>query len=314
MTVLKHPVVVIAGPTASGKSGLALDLAEALNGVVINADSMQIYQDTPIISAVPSAADKARVPHRLYEIFPADVNGSVVDWLNLAAAEIRSAWLAQKLPVVAGGTGLYLDNLINGTTPIPETSAAVRQEAAALLREYGVQALHEKLREYDPATAKRLSPNDTTRVRRAYEVWRDTGVPLSVWHRKPMVKKLPEASFVVIKIIPGREELDSRCYRRWEQMLAAGVLKEAAELAARKLDSRLPAMKALGVPELLAFVEGKCSLDEASAQAKLHTRQYAKRQMTWFKNKLAADIVLDSCYKGSPEEREKVIFDVKKRL
>lgn len=140
MTVLKHPVVVIAGPTASGKSGLALDLAEALNGVVINADSMQIYQDTPIISAVPSAADKARVPHRLYEIFPADVNGSVVDWLDLAAAEIRSAWLAQKLPVVAGGTGLYLDNLINGTTPIPETSAAVRQEAAALLREYGVQA------------------------------------------------------------------------------------------------------------------------------------------------------------------------------
>ena len=200
--------------------------------------------------------------------------------------------------MVAGGTGLYLDNLINGTTPIPETSAAVRQEAAALLREYGVQALHEKLREYDPATAKRLSPNDTTRVRRAYEVWRDTGVPLSVWHRKPMVKKLPEASFVVIKIIPGREELDSRCYRRWEQML----------------DSRLPAMKALGVPELLAFVEGKCSLDEASAQVKLHTRQYAKRQMTWFKNKLAADIVLDSCYKGSPEEREKVIFDVKKRL
>lgn len=202
MTVLKHPVVVIAGPTASGKSGLALDLAEALNGVVINADSMQIYQDTPIISAVPSAADKARVPHRLYEIFPADVNGSVVDWLNLAAAEIRSAWLAQKLPVVAGGTGLYLDNLINGTTPIPETSAAVRQEAAALLREYGVQALHEKLREYDPATAERLSPNDTTRVRRAFEVWRDTGVPLSVWHRKPMVKKLPEASFVVIKSFP----------------------------------------------------------------------------------------------------------------
>ena len=119
-----------------------------------------------------------------------------------------------------------------------------------MLREYGVQALHEKLREYDPATAERLSPNDTTRVRRAFEVWRDTGVPLSVWHRKPMVKKLPEASFVVIKIIPGREELDSRCYRRWEQMLAAGALKEAAELAARKLDSRLPAMKALGVPEL----------------------------------------------------------------
>ena len=308
------PVVVIAGPTASGKSGLALDLAEALNGVVINADSMQVYQDTPIISAVPSDEDKQRVVHKLYEIFPADVNGSVVDWLDLAVEEIRKAHKEGKLPVVVGGTGLYLDNLINGTTPIPETSEKVRSEVMQKLETLGVQKLHELLQKCDPETASRLSPNDTTRVRRAYEVWLETGVPLSVWHQKPMVKKLPEASFVVIKIVPERQELDERCYRRWDMMLNAGALREVAQLASRGLDHNLPAMKALGVPELLAFLEGKCSLEEASSLAKLHTRQYAKRQMTWFKGKLVADIVLDSCYGGSPLEKENIILGVKKRL
>lgn len=314
MSEQKFPVVIIAGPTASGKSGLALDLAEALDGVVINADSMQVYRDTPVISAVPSAADKARVPHKLYEIYSAETNGSVVDWLALAVKEIRTAWQNGKLPVVVGGTGLYLDNLINGTTPIPETSEKVRTEVKTLLETCGVQELHSRLAEHDASTAEKLSPNDTTRVRRAYEVWLETGVPLSVWHQKPMVKKLPEAQFVVIKIIPDRKELDKRCYCRWEQMMAAGALREAVDLGAQGLDKKLPAMKALGVPELLDFAEGLCSLEEASALAKLHTRQYAKRQMTWFKNKLAADIVLDSCYKGGEEEKENIILDVKKRL
>ena len=310
----KFPVVVIAGPTASGKSGLALDLAEELNGVVINADSMQVYQDTPVISAVPSVADRERVPHKLYEIYPAEVNGSVVDWLERAVGEIHQAWQDDKLPIVVGGTGLYLDNLINGTTPIPETSAEVRHKVMRLLEECGVQKLHAQLAEHDAATAEKLSPNDTTRVRRAYEVFMETGVPLSVWHQKPMLKKLPEAHFIVIKIIPAKRELDERCYRRWEQMLAAGALKEAVRLGERRLDKNLPAMKALGVPELLEFAAGNCSLEEASALAKLHTRQYAKRQMTWFKNKLVADIVLDTCYHGEKNEKENIILGVKKRL
>lgn len=310
----KFPVVVIAGPTASGKSGLALDLAEVFNGVVINADSMQVYQDTPVISAVPSAADKARVPHKLYEIYPADVTGSVVDWLSRAVAEIRAAWQDGKLPIVVGGTGLYLDNLINGTTPIPETSDDVKQKVKGMLAAEGVQKLHERLAEHDAATADKLSPNDTTRVRRAYEVWLETGIPLSVWHQKPMLKKIPEAQFVVIKIIPERRELDERCYRRWDAMMAAGALNEAVALGERGLDENLPAMKALGVPELIDFAKGRCSLDEASALAKLHTRQYAKRQVTWFKNKLTADIALASCYKGEAEERENIILCVKKQL
>ena len=145
-------------------------------------------------------------------------------------------------------------------------------------------------------------------------MWLETGIPLSVWHQKPMLKKLPEAQFVVIKIIPERQELDERCYRRWDAMMAAGALNEAVALGERELDESLPAMKALGVPELIDFAKGRCSLDEASALAKLHTRQYAKRQVTWFKNKLTADIVLASCYKGEAEERENIILCVKKQL
>ena len=289
MTVLKHPVVVIAGPTASGKSGLALDLAEALNGVVINADSMQIYQDTPIISAVPSAADKARVPHRLYEIFPADVNGSVVDWLEQAVAEIKSAWGQNLLPIVVGGTGLYIDNLINGTTPIPKTAEHIRAEVADILAQKGVQYLHDCLAKVDAPSAKRLNPNDTTRVRRAYEVWLDTSVPLSKWHEQPMLKRLPEAEFKVIKILPPQAQLDERCALRFDQMMAKGALDEAQYMNKLHLNPKLPAMRALGLPELIDYLNGKTD------------RQYAKRQRTWFKHKLQADIVLNECYQGGLE-------------
>lgn len=309
-----NKVIVVAGPTASGKSALAIDLAEAFNGVIINADSMQVYQKTPIISAAPSKEDKQRVQHRLYEIFAPDVNGSVVDWLNLAVAEIKNCWAQNKMPVVVGGTGLYLDNLINGTTPIPETSTEVRQKVMQKLYEIGVNKLHEELALCDPKTAERLSPNDKTRVRRAFEVWLQTGIPLSVWHDKPMVKKLPEAKFIVVKILPSKEELDERCFKRWDKMMEQGALREIEELANLHLDKSLPAMKALGVPELLQFVEGKISLNEACDLAKLHTRQYAKRQMTWFRHQLKADIEIQSCYHGQDNEKENVILGVKKQL
>ena len=230
----KRRVIVIAGPTASGKSQLAIDVAKAADGVVINADSQQVYNCTPLLSACPDDRDKKIVPHRLYEIWGIEKNGSVVEWLNLAAEEIRKAWEEGKMPVVVGGTGLYIDNLINGTTPIPETKPEVRRKVMKMLEEDGVQVLHAKLAEVDAEAAARLNRNDTTRVRRAYEVWLDTGKTLSEWHRLPMKKVLPDAEFTVVKILPPQEELDERCFCRFDKMMEAGALEEAESIYAKK--------------------------------------------------------------------------------
>lgn len=308
---MQNPVIVIAGPTASGKSQLAIDLALELNGVILNADSMQIYQGSPILSAVPNNDDKQLVEHRLYELFPNNFNGSVIEWLDKITAEIRNLWQENRVPIVAGGTGFYIENLIKGTTPVPETSAQAHEQTMALLAEIGVQALHKKLADVDAITADKLSENDTTRVRRAYEVWLDTGVPLSVWHQKPMIKKLPEANFFVIKIVPNLAELEERCNLRFDLMMKQGALAEVETLAHTVADRNLPAMKALGVPELLDFVDGKSNLPEAVALAKLHTRQYAKRQLTWFRNRTKAEFVLNHSYRTDKETIKNIIFNVK---
>ena len=310
----KNTVIVIAGPTASGKSQLAIDLALKLNGVILNADSMQIYQGTPILSAVPNIKDKQTVEHRLYELFPNNFSGSVIDWLDKIVPEIRAVWQEGKMPIVVGGTGLYIDNLINGTTPVPETSKEAHNQTMELLEKIGVQALHQKLEDVDKVTAQRLSPNDTTRVRRAYEVWLDTKIPLSEWHKKPMVKKIPEAEFFVVKIIPSQKELDERCYLRFDKMIEQGALKEIESLVQQKTDRQSPAMKALGVPELLNYAEGKISLESAISDAKLHTRQYAKRQLTWFKSKLKANFEINQCYQTDSNLIKNIIFNVKNEL
>ncbi len=292
----ENSVVVIGGPTASGKSGLAIDIAKAYNGEVINADSMQIYRGLPVLSAVPSLEERQGIPHHLYEIYEPSVNGTVVDWLNLAVAKIREVWARGKLPVVVGGTGMYLDNLVNGTTPIPEPDEKIRQQILSLQRRMNVDEFYERLRQVDAAGAAMLNPNDTTRVRRAYEIFEQTGISIAEWYQKPMVKKLPEANFITIKLVPSAEVLDERCYLRFDKMIAAGAVDEVRRLLQLGLDEKLPAMKMLGVPELANYVRGKCSLDKSVEEAKLHTRQYAKRQRTWFRNKFEADVVFDKIY------------------
>lgn len=291
-----NTVIVIAGPTASGKSALALDIARRYGGEIINADSMQVYQGTPVISAVPSAAERAEIPHHLYEIYPPSVNGTVVDWLERAAAVVRDVWSRGRLPVVAGGTGMYIDNLINGTTPIPEPQPEVRKQVRQLAAELGQKGLYALLQQKDPAGAAKLSPNDTTRVRRAYEIFLQTDISIADWYRRPMIKKLPEADFRVIKIIPETAELDERCYRRFDMMMKNGAVEEVRCLLSLHLDKNMPAMKMLGVPELASYLSGGLILTEAVDLAKLHTRQYAKRQRTWFRNKLTAEITLNKCF------------------
>lgn len=305
-------VIVIAGPTASGKSGLAVDVAVAMDGVVINADSMQVYKNTPILSACPSDEDKAKVPHVLYEILDASKNSSVTEWLDLCVAEIKKAWKKKKTPVVVGGTGLYIDNLINGTTPIPETSLAAKEKVSKLLGK-GLEFAYAELLKVDEITAKRLSPNDTTRIRRGLEVFYDTKVPLSEWHKKPMVKKIPEAKFLLVKILPPKAELDLRIDKRLESMISSGALDEVEKLKAKNLDKNLPAMKALGVPEFMDLIDGKVLVNEAVYLAQVHTHQYAKRQITWFKNKLKADVVIDKCYTRANKNVLKKIISVAQR-
>ena len=312
--LMQNFVIVVAGPTASGKSQLAIDLALYFNGAVVNADSMQVYKNTPIIAACPNENDKKIVPHYLYEMWDASFNSSVVDWASEAVKCIHDLWQNHKIPMLVGGTGLYLDALINGVTPIPETKPEVKKKVAEMLKHDGVSMCHQLLSSFDAENAAKLSCNDTTRVRRALEVYFDTGKKLSDWHKQPMKKLLPSARFFVISLLPDKAELDERCFLRFDKMIAQGALDEIKALSALSLNDKLPAMRALGVPELLGYVRGKYSLEDAIESAKLHTRQYAKRQRTWFKNKLKADAVIHQCYLGQKEILENLIYDVKKML
>ena len=293
-----NKVLVIGGPTASGKSQLAIDAAMHLGGVVINADSQQVYKHIPILAACPSEEDKQKVPHRLYEIYEPSVVGSVVDWLELVVKEICEVWKENKLPIVVGGTGLYIDNLINGTTPIPETALEVKAKVFEQMTELGVNKMHQLLQGFDAEIASKINPNDTTRVRRAFEVYFSTGQKLSDWHKIPMQKKLPEAEFEVWKILPSQKELDERCFLRFDNMMKMGALEEAKYMQSLKLSEQLPVMRALGLPELIGYLNGNFVLSEAVNLAKLHSRQYAKRQRTWFGNKLEAQRVWYTCYNG----------------
>ena len=292
-----NSVIIVAGPTASGKSALALQLAQKYQGEIVNADSMQIYRGLPILSAALSEEDKKIVPHHLYEIYEPAVNGTVVDWLDLAVAKIQEIRQRGNIPLVVGGTGMYIDNLLNGTTPIPPTDENIRQRVMAWQQELGQAALYEKLQQTDPQGAALVKPNDTTRVRRALEIFCQTGISIVEWFKRPLLKRLPDADFHVVKIIPPTPELDERCYQRLDIMLQQGALQEVEKLLELKLNPSLPAMKMLGVPELASYLQGRVSLTEARNLAKLHTRQYAKRQRTWFRNKLPAEVTITECCK-----------------
>jgi tRNA dimethylallyltransferase len=289
-----HPppsVIVVAGPTASGKSALALELAAARGGTIINADSQQIYRDLNILSARPDATAMARAPHRLYGFLDAAERGSVALWRERALAEIAAAHQSGSLPFLVGGTGLYLRALQGGLASVPVIPAAIRDEAAALYEGIGGAAFRERLADLDPAAADRLPPGDRQRLLRAWEVVHATGKPLGEWQRRG--GKSEPFRFATILIMPPREALYAACDRRFEAMIAAGALDEAKRLMDRGLPSDLPAMKGVGVPELMRHLRGETGLDEAIATAQRATRRYAKRQMTWFRHQIIPDLVFD---------------------
>ncbi|MBN9564343.1 MAG: tRNA (adenosine(37)-N6)-dimethylallyltransferase MiaA [Alphaproteobacteria bacterium] len=278
--MVEPPALIVAGPTCSGKSALALALAERLGGTVINADSMQVYRELRVLTARPTPAEEAAVPHRLFGVRPAAEAGSAAWWREAALAAMADC--AGRLPILCGGTGLYFAALTEGLAEIPDPGQAARETARGLLAELGPVALHARLAEADPATAARLRPNDGQRVARAYEVWLGTGTPLSAWQARPG-ERAPWC-FAAILLDPPRDALRAAIAGRFAAMLKAGALEEVRELLALGLDPALPAMRAHGVPELSAYLRGKITLEEAARRAELVTGQYAKRQTTWYRH------------------------------
>jgi tRNA dimethylallyltransferase len=278
--------VLIAGPTASGKSALALALADATGGVIINADSMQVYRDLRVLTARPTPDEEGRTPHRLYGHVDAAVNFSAGAWVADAGKALAEARAQNRMPVFVGGSGLYFKALTHGLSAVPPIPPDMREDVRARLARDGVEALHATLMQRDPASAVRLKPRDRIRIARALEVVEATGRSLTDWHREGLPPLLPPGHFTGVFLSPERDELYARIDVRFDAMLKAGALDEVAALASRKLDPLLPAMKAHGVPALIRHLKGELPLEEATMIGRADTRHYAKRQFTWFRHQL----------------------------
>lgn len=296
MHAANRPVLIVAGPTGSGKSALAVDAAEAFEGLVVNADSMQVYRELRVLTARPSPEDEVRVPHRLFGVLPAAERCSAGRWLGLAQAEIDAAWSAGPLPIVVGGTGLYLKALAEGLAEVPPVPAEIRAEAEALYARLGGETFRRELARLDPAGAARLPATDRQRLLRAYEVVRATGRPLHEWQRGSSAAPVSGGRIATVVLLPPRRSLYAAIDARLDAMLAHGAVDEVRALLALDLDASLPAMKAVGVPEIRAYLRGETSLDQAATAAKQATRRFAKRQFTWLRHQLRADFVVNEQY------------------
>lgn len=282
-----NKAVLIAGPTASGKSALALALAEKLGGTVINADSMQVYSHLRIITARPAPEEEARAPHRLYGTVDEAENYSVGRWIGHVGEVLAEVAAEGRIPIVVGGTGLYFKALTSGLAAVPPIPAEIRAQVRARVENEGVAPVYAELIARDPVTAHRLMPLDRVRICRALEVILATGRSLSQWHQEGMAPLLDPAQAAKIFLTCERTELVARIGKRFAAMLEAGALDEVRTLAARQLDPLLPAMKAHGVPWLIRHLNGEISLDEAAEGGCMDTRRYAKRQVTWFRGQMA---------------------------
>jgi tRNA dimethylallyltransferase len=282
---MNPPLALIAGPTASGKSALALALAEHADGTIINTDSAQIYRDLRIVSARPDPADEARVPHRLYGYRDGADTCSAAEWAADARAEIEAAHAVGRLPILCGGTGLYIRTLIEGIAPVPEIDPAIRKAVRAM----APGEAHLALVEEDPEAARRLRPGDTTRTQRALEVIRSTGRPLLAWQAEKVGGIGDQVTMRPLILLPPRDWLQARCDDRFEKIFSKEGIEEVRSLLERRLPALAPVMRAIGVREIAGFLHGELSRDEAMAAGRIATRQYAKRQYTWFRRQPPAD-------------------------
>ena len=278
--------VLIAGPTASGKSALALRLAEQLGATIVNADSMQVYRDLRILTARPTPEEEARAPHRFYGHVDAAVNYSTGQWLRDVSNTLAELKAEGRTAILVGGTGLYFKALTSGLAAVPPIPAEVRENVRARVQSEGAPALHAELTRLDPSTARRVTVNDRSRIARALEVVLATGRSLTDWHREGLPPLIDAGKAAKVFITCERKELVRRIETRFAAMLKAGALEEVRRLAARRLDPSLPAMKAHGVPWLMRHLAGEISIEAAAAGSIMDSRRYAKRQLTWFRNQM----------------------------
>lgn len=285
---MAHTIHIVAGPTASGKSARALQLARDQNGVIINCDSMQIYDALPILSAQPTEADKINIPHHLYgHLAPAEIC-SAGHWARLAKPLIEGALANNQTPIICGGTGLYIKALTKGLSPIPDVPHNIRAQTTALINEIGSPALHAKLEARDQLIKDRFHPNHSARIMRAWDVLEATGKSLAHWQSLPLIAPPEDWTFKTEIILPERETLYARCDRRFDWMLKNGALEEVktftAQLKNTTISDTALILNALGYKPLRDYQAGKISLETATTQSKQDTRNYAKRQSTWFRN------------------------------
>ncbi len=282
---LNPPVALIAGPTASGKSALALELAERTGGVIVNADSAQLYRDLRVLSAAPTEGDRSRAEHRLYGVIDGAEPCSAAAWAAMARDELASIHAQGRLPILTGGTGLYLRTLLEGIAPVPPIDHSVRRAVRAT----SVAENRARLLEADPEGAAKLRPTDGARIGRALEVVLSTGRPLSDWQMEREGGIGGEITLQPLILLPPRQWLYRRCDERFAAMLDQGAAEEVEALLSRKLDPDLPVMRAIGVREIAAWLHGEISREQAIAAGQRATRRYAKRQYTWFAHQPPAE-------------------------
>jgi tRNA dimethylallyltransferase len=285
-TAERLPIALIAGPTASGKSALAVELAKTYaKGVVINSDASQVYSDLHIISARPAEEEMQDVPHRLFGSIDGSRAYNAASWAEDAKRLLARAWEDEETPVLVGGTGMYLNTLLYGIAPVPDIDPQVRDAVRAM----PVGEAYTQLAALDPASAQRLHPADSTRIARALEVVQSTGHSITHWQQQREGGIAEMLDITPLILLPPRDWLRERCDLRLEIMFSSGGIEEVAALRERHLDPNLPVMRAIGVPQIIAYLNGEISKDEALAQAQAATRQYAKRQYTWFRHQPPAD-------------------------
>ena len=299
------PLVVVAGPTASGKSGFALRLAEICGGVVINADSMQVYADLPVLTAIPDAEDRAVAPHAGYAVLDGGTRCSVARWLALTCDAVAAARKVGQVPILTGGTGMYIRAALEGIAPLPEIDPSLRAEVVARHQRLGGAAFRRLLAEHDPDLAARLEDGDSQRLIRGMEVVLATGEPLSILQKMPPQGAI-EGARLTLLVDPPRPLLYGRIDARFPMMLDAGALEEAARYLARELDPTLPLMKAVGLAPVAALLRGEISRDEAIETATRDTRRFAKRQVTWFRHQFTPDAIWDG---DDPAQHSKRFFE-----